>query len=54
MSEKKPSKHLKKPIRELTDDELARSLFPKKVIDRVNEAIGHKPVPQSHTEKDTK
>lgn len=41
---KKTSKHLKKPIREMDDEELVRSLFPKRVIDRVNKEIGYEPV----------
>jgi len=36
----------KKPRREMTTDELARSLFGKTVVDRIAEELGQKPNPQ--------
>ena len=36
----------KKPRREMTTDELARSLFGKPVVDRIAEELGQEPKPQ--------
>lgn len=38
---------------DLPDDEAIKRLFPKRVVDKVNEEIGHKPDKKGHEDDDS-
>lgn len=43
MSEPLKKTPKKKPVTELSDNEAIRKLFPKKIVDKVNQEIGYEP-----------